>query len=135
MSQQKHDVFDVKLDAYEQEIEDALPEHWEDLPITANLEEELAIAKEAAANHLSKNAKINIRLTHFDVEGLKRIAVKEGLPYQTLIASILHKYVTQHLPKAWNRTIDRLSNVRTSVIVTPSSSLSISHYSSWPTVC
>jgi len=100
MSQQKHDVFDVKLDAYEQEIEDALPEHWEDLPITANLEEELAIAKEAAANHLSKNAKINIRLTHFDVEGLKRIAVKEGLPYQTLIASILHKYVTQHLPKA-----------------------------------
>lgn len=33
-----------------------------------------------------------------DVEGLKRIAVKEGLPYQTLISSILHKYVTQHLP-------------------------------------
>lgn len=98
MSKRKHDVFDVKLDTYEQEIEDALPERWEDLPITANLEEELAMSKEAAANYLRKNAKINIRLTSFDVEGLKRIAVKEGLPYQTLISSILHKYVTQHLP-------------------------------------
>lgn len=98
MGKRKPEVFDVKLDPYEQEIEDALPERLEDLPITANLAEELALAKEAAANYLRKNAKINIRLTHFDVEGLKRIAVKEGLPYQTLIASILHKYVTQHLP-------------------------------------
>lgn len=59
--------------------------------------EELAFAKEAAANYLRKEAKINIRLTRHDVEGLKRIAVKEGLPYQTLISSVLHKYVTSHL--------------------------------------
>jgi len=94
MSKHKN-VFDIKLDPEEQAIEDALPENWESLPFSASQEEQV-FAKEAAANYLRKEAKINIRLTRHDVEGLRRIAVKEGLPYQTLIASILHKYVTQN---------------------------------------
>jgi predicted DNA binding CopG/RHH family protein len=93
----KKNVFDIKLEPEEQEIEDALPDSWEDLPFSAHQERELAFAKEAAANYLRKEAKINIRLTHHDLEGLRRIAVKEGLPYQTLISSVLHKYVTHHL--------------------------------------
>jgi predicted DNA binding CopG/RHH family protein len=97
MSKRKKNVFDIKLDPEEREIEDALPDAWEKLPFSAHQEEELSFAKEAAANYLRKEAKINIRLTRHDVDGLRRIAVKEGLPYQTLISSILHKYVTQHM--------------------------------------
>lgn len=90
-------VFNIKLDPEEQAIEDALPERWENLPFSANQEEERIFAKKAVANYLRKEAKINIRLTRHDVEGLRQIAMREGLPYQTLIASILHKYVTQHI--------------------------------------
>jgi predicted DNA binding CopG/RHH family protein len=97
MSKKKRGVPHVKLDAYEQELEDALPESLNELPTTENLDDELAFAKEAAANYLRKGTKINIRLSHYDVEGLRRLAVREGLPYQTLIASILHKYVSRHL--------------------------------------
>jgi hypothetical protein len=46
MNKQKCDVFNIKLDPYEQEIEDALPESLEGLPVTANLSEGLAMAKE-----------------------------------------------------------------------------------------
>lgn len=96
MSRKKKDIFDIELDAYEQEIEDMLPSALEKLR-PKSLKEELAFAKEAAANYLRKDTKINIRLSHHDVDGLRRIAVREGLPYQTLIASVLHKYVASHL--------------------------------------
>lgn len=85
------------LDAEEQEIEDALPESWDELRMTDNLEEEIAFAKEAAANYLRKDAKINIRLSRVDVERARRIAARKGLPYQTFIASIIHEYVASHL--------------------------------------
>jgi predicted DNA binding CopG/RHH family protein len=97
MSVNRKNLLDIKLDPEEQEIEDALPDSWEKLPFSENQAKECAYAKEAAANYLRKDAKINIRLTRHDMDGLRRIAVKEGLPYQTLIASILHKYVAQHL--------------------------------------
>ena len=97
MRKKKQGVLDTKLDPYEKEIEDTLPESLEGLASVENLAEEVAFLKEAAANYLRKDTKINIRLSHYDIEGLRRIAVREGLPYQTLIASILHKYVTQYL--------------------------------------
>lgn len=97
MNRKKARIFNIKLDSEEQEIENTLPTSAKDLPITANLAEELAIAKQAAANYLAKDTKINIRISSYDIERLKRIAVREGLPYQTLIASILHKYVAHHL--------------------------------------
>lgn len=97
MRKKKRSVLDVQLDTYEKEIENALPESLDKLLATENLDEELAFVKEAAANYLRKDTKINIRLSHHDVEGLRRLAVREGLPYQTLIASILHKYVSHHL--------------------------------------
>lgn len=93
----KRSKLNIKLDSYEQEIEAALPESLDELLMTENLDEELSFAKEAASNYLRKNKKINIRLTNHDMEGLRRIAVREGLPYQTLISSILHKYVSNHL--------------------------------------
>ncbi|MDF0676358.1 MAG: hypothetical protein P0120_18785 [Nitrospira sp.] len=50
---------------------------------------------EAARRYTRKNARINIRLSTADLEMLKRRAAEEGLPYQSLIAGILHKYVSR----------------------------------------
>jgi predicted DNA binding CopG/RHH family protein len=51
-------------------------------------------AVDAAKRYLRKDARINIRLSTADLEKLKRRAADEGLPYQSLIASVLHKYVS-----------------------------------------
>ena len=44
-----------------------------------------------------KTRSINIRISEYDLETVKRKAEREGLPYQTLISSILHKYVNDQL--------------------------------------
>lgn len=56
-------------------------------------------AMEAARRYTRKDARINIRLSTADLEMLKRRAAEEGLPYQSLIASILHKYVSRSVPQ------------------------------------
>lgn len=48
------------------------------------------IAMEAARRYLRKDARVNIRLSTADLDMLKRRAAEEGMPYQTLIVSILH---------------------------------------------
>lgn len=50
-------------------------------------------AVQAARRYMRKDARINIRLSTADLEMLKQRAAEEGLPYQSLIASVLHKYV------------------------------------------
>ena len=57
-------------------------------------------ALEAARRYMRKDARINIRLSTADLEMLKRRAAEEGLPYQSLIASILHKHVSRSAPQA-----------------------------------
>lgn len=49
-------------------------------------------AMEVARNTLNKIKNINIRLSEKDLQKLKAKAIEEGLPYQTLASSILHKY-------------------------------------------
>lgn len=51
----------------------------------------------AARNHRLKNARINIRLSEADLDLIKHYAAKEGLPYQTLVSSVLHKFATGQL--------------------------------------
>lgn len=51
----------------------------------------------AARQTLKKDRRVNIRLSEADLEGMRVRAFHEGLPYQTLIASVLHKYVTGSL--------------------------------------
>jgi predicted DNA binding CopG/RHH family protein len=46
---------------------------------------------------LAKDRRVNIRLSSPVVEGLQARATEEGLPYQTLISSVLHKFVTGRL--------------------------------------
>jgi len=51
----------------------------------------------AARKTLQKDKRINIRISSRDLEKLQKRAVLEGIPYQTLIASTLHKFVTGKL--------------------------------------
>ena len=51
----------------------------------------------AAADFLQKDERINIRISSRDLEALKKKASKEGMPYQTLISSTLHKFVAGKL--------------------------------------
>lgn len=48
--------------------------------------------KEAAKKSLRKSKRINIRLTEKDYHDIQVKAMEEGIPYQTLISSIIHKY-------------------------------------------
>jgi len=49
---------------------------------------------QAAVNTQNKTERMNIRMSKKDMENLKTIASREGLPYQSLVTSILHKYTT-----------------------------------------
>ena len=51
----------------------------------------------AAEETFAKDRRINIRISGRDLEGLQRRALEEGIPYQTLVSSILHKYVSGSL--------------------------------------
>lgn len=62
-----------------------------------NFKEEKRKLEEAAADFLQKDKRINIRISSRDLEALKKKASKEGMPYQTLISSTLHKLVTGKL--------------------------------------
>lgn len=46
-----------------------------------------------ARETLRKDERINIRLSQKDLEGIQAKAAREGMPYQTLISSIIHKFV------------------------------------------
>jgi predicted DNA binding CopG/RHH family protein len=58
---------------------------------------ELARFKAAARATAIKDRRVNIRLTSGDLNDIQVKALEEGVPYQTLIASVLHKYVTGRL--------------------------------------
>ena len=53
--------------------------------------------KRAAKNTFKKDKRVNIRISGMDLELLQERALIEGLPYQTLMSSVLHKYVTGRL--------------------------------------
>ncbi len=90
-------INDFKLDADEQKLSDSFDKgEWKSVK---NLKKEIAVAKKTAKNTLRKNARINIRLSNTDLVRIKQKAAFEGIPYQTLIASILHKYAAGHLEK------------------------------------
>ena len=67
---------------------------WESV---SNLEEMKNKLMKAAAETALKDYRINVRISKRDVEALKTKALEEGIPYQTLVTSILHKYVTGKL--------------------------------------
>ena len=67
---------------------------WETI---SDIKNEIKRYQSIAKNSLKKDERINIRLASKDLMGIQKKAMQEGLPYQTLISSILHKYVTDQL--------------------------------------
>ncbi|MDA3884360.1 MAG: hypothetical protein PF638_02085 [Candidatus Delongbacteria bacterium] len=78
----------IKLDAYENEMLEA----FEDGRLI--ISESQNDYQKIAANTMKKDKKINIRISNNDLSALQRRAAREGVPYQTLIGSVLHKFVT-----------------------------------------
>jgi len=58
-----------------------------------NFDRERKKAMEAARNTLKKDKRINLRLSQRDYHQIQIKAIEEGIPYQTLISSIVHKYL------------------------------------------
>jgi predicted DNA binding CopG/RHH family protein len=53
-----------------------------------------------AAATFRKDRRVNIRISSKDLEAIQKRALEEGLPYQTLISSLLHKYASGRLREA-----------------------------------
>jgi predicted DNA binding CopG/RHH family protein len=88
MDKKKHGLI---LDEYEKEILDAFEQgKLKPSKVQTNFQE---IAK----NTMRKNKKINIRISENDLSSLQRRAAREGIPYQTLIGSVLHKFASGNL--------------------------------------
>jgi len=68
---------------------------------------ELERLKAAARATAIKDRRVNIRLSSIDLKDIQTRALEEGVPYQTLIASVLHKYVTGRLTEKSQRLTSR----------------------------
>lgn len=83
-----------KVDAYEMEVLKAFETgKLKSVATKAELER----LKSAARATSIKDRRVNIRLSSIDLTDIQVKALEEGVPYQTLIASVLHKYVTGKL--------------------------------------
>lgn len=83
-----------KTDQYESELLAAFEKGaLKSIATKAELSKFKAVARATAI----KDRRVNIRLSSGDLQDIQVKALEEGLPYQTLIASVLHKYVTGRL--------------------------------------
>jgi len=83
----------LKLDKEEQDLVDSFERgEWRSVP---NFEQEKKKYEEIAAATFRKDRRVNIRISSKDLIGLQKRALEEGIPYQTLISSILHKYLAR----------------------------------------
>jgi predicted DNA binding CopG/RHH family protein len=89
------------LDQEEKEILEAF--EADAVKQVGNVERELENHKAIAEATFKKDARINIRLSSRDLRAIQAQALAEGMPYQTLISSILHKF-------AEGRLIDSVAN-------------------------
>ncbi len=82
---QKNDDSEVDiLRSYEQD-------EWRSVEEFKKLKEEY---EAYARNSSNKNKRINIRISESDLNRLKAKSLEEGIPYQTLVSSLIHRYVT-----------------------------------------
>ena len=91
MTRKLHE-FDYSLDDEERELLEAVEK--EGIKSATDASDKMKLAREAALNTISQKRKaITIRLPERDLFRLKAEALRDGLPYQTLISSVLHKYI------------------------------------------
>lgn len=92
------------LDAYELKVLRAFEKgQLKSVATKAELEKLKAAAKATAI----KDRRVNIRLSSIDLSDIQVKALEESVPYQTLIASVLHKYVTGCLSDRSQRMTSR----------------------------
>ena len=84
-----------KLDKEEKEILDSF--ELDELKSVPNVVQEIEEARQAARNTFNKIKRVNLRLTERDFHLAHIKALEEGLPYQTLLSSVIHKYLTGRL--------------------------------------
>ncbi len=83
------------FDKEEQELMESIEnEEWVSVN---NLDAEIKRAREIARATFIKSERMNIRISPKDLNGLKVKALEEGMPYQTLVSSIIHKYLSGRL--------------------------------------
>ena len=99
-----------KLDRFEREILGAYEKGR--LVSVRPSKAQLATFREAARATFVKNKRVNIRLSAADLMDLQARAYEEGIPYQTLIASVLHKYVSGRLRETKSRLTTRSTRTR-----------------------
>ncbi len=99
-----------KLDAFEKEILDAYEKG--ELKSTSPSKAKLAKFKAAATATFLKEKRVNIRLSTPDLMDIQARALEEGMPYQTLIASVLHKFVSGRLVETPSSLALRSSGTR-----------------------
>ena len=88
----------MKLDPKEKEILDSVGRgEWRSI---RGLKGERKRYGRYAAATFRKDRRVNIRISSKDLEAIQKRALEEGLPYQTLISSLLHKYVSGRLREA-----------------------------------
>ena len=84
-------------------------DEWQSVP---NLKKEIARYASYAEASLAKDKRVNIRISSRDLEDIQARAAEEGVPYQTLMASVLHKFVTGRLVEPPPRLIPRSTRTR-----------------------
>ncbi len=101
-----------KLDKYERKIEESAAEY------RAVKKRDLRRIHKILS-HVRKTKNINIRISEMVLAELKHRSTEEGIPYQTLISSILHKFVTNQLvdERAISKSIELLSSKRQRALV------------------
>ena len=85
----------MKLDRSEKEILDSVEKG--DWHSESGLKDERKRYSGYAAAMFRKDRRVNIRISGKDLEALQKRALEEGLPYQTLISSLIHKFVSGRL--------------------------------------
>ncbi|WP_347272793.1 CopG family antitoxin [Candidatus Kuenenia sp.] len=81
----------IKLDKEEKDILESFERgEWKRVK---NFKDELKKHQKYAKNTLKKDKRVNIRISSKDLEEIQVLAVENGIPYQTLMTSILHRYV------------------------------------------
>jgi predicted DNA binding CopG/RHH family protein len=81
----------VKLDREEKEILEAYESGQ--LKLSKPSKKEIAAIKAAALSTFKKDKRITIRLYDHDFKGIQKKALQMGIPYQTLISGVIHRYI------------------------------------------
>ncbi len=90
-----------QLNAEEREILEKFER--DELQPATGVDREMAIAPRAARNTFKKTRRVNLRVTERDFNRAHARAREEGIPYQTLLSSVIHKYLSGRLTEKRTR--------------------------------